>query len=159
MLAQRSIGTLVFIRLMRKWAAARASGENPLPHMQALVLPFDPSPELTLACASLLDLIEAHLGRALVPECCCSQSLSLDEDAVLAVLRHAPEAGQPVVGASVPHGLPGAIRWAAFAVTRALATTFGATVEAAEAAPPVATACPFRPESAPQPIPLIVVGG
>ncbi len=153
MLAQRSIGTLVFIRLMRKWAAARASGDNPLPHMQALVLPFDPSPELALACASLLDLIEAHLGRTLEPECCCSQALSRDEEAVLAVLRHAPDAGQPIAGASVPHGLPGAIRWAAFAVTRALAATFGPATEFAEAAPRVGAACPFSSETTPQAIP------
>jgi hypothetical protein len=148
MLAERSIATLVFVRLMRKRAAARASGENPLPHMQALVLPFDPSPDLALASASLLDLVEAHLGRALVPECCCSQALSRDEEAVLVLLRHAPEAGLPIVGASVPHGLPGAICWAAFAVTRALDATFGESPTAAEFAPRVRAVCPFAAESA-----------
>jgi hypothetical protein len=162
MLAERSIATLVFVRLMRKRAAARTSGDNPLPHMQALVLPFEPSPDLALACASLLDLIEAHLGRTLVPECCCSQTLSRDEEAVLALLRHAPEAGLPIAVASVPHGLPGAICWAAFAVTRALAATFGAATFAAEteqAAPRVATTCPFGPPPAQQTIPLAAVCG
>lgn len=148
MLVQRSIGALFFVRLMRKWAAARATGENPLPHMQALALPFDPSPDLVLACASLLDLVEAHLGRTLVTECCCSPSLSRDEEAVLVLLRHAPEAGTPLTGTSIPHGLPGAICWAAFAVNRALAATFGFAPEPAEATPRVAATCPFGPEPA-----------
>ena len=120
-----SIGRLVFVRLLRKWSAARTSGENPLPHMQALAAPFDPSPDLTVACASLFDLVEAHLGRLLVPECCCSHALSRDEDALLGLLRYAPDAGLPLSSAAIPHGLPGAIRWASFAVTRALDATFG----------------------------------
>lgn len=152
MLAERTIGTLIFIRLMRKWSAARASGENPHPPMQAMILPFEPSPDLALACASLFDLVEAHLGRPLVPDCCCSQSLSRDEEALLSLLRHAPEAGQPMTGGTVPHGLPGAIRWAAFAATRALAATFGDSpiISRPPERLPV-TACPFgagRPELA-----------
>jgi hypothetical protein len=139
-----SIGRLLFVRLLRKWSAARASGENPVPHMQAMVLPFDPSPDLALACASLFDLVQAHLGRILVPECCCSNALSRDEEALLGVLRHAPEAGNPIASAAIPHGLPGAIRWAAFAVRRALAASFGTDdlLDVPERAP-FARACPF----------------
>lgn len=149
MLAETSMETLVFVRLMRKWSAARASGENPLPPMQAMILPFEPSPDLALACSSLFDLVEAHLGRSLVPDCCCSQALSRDEEALLSLLRHAPEAGQPMTGAGIPHGLPGAIRWAAFAVIRALAATFGETpTMTSERQAPVVT-CPFG-EARPQ---------
>lgn len=140
-----SIGRFVFVRLLRKWSAARASGENPLPHMQTLAAPFEPSPDLTVACASLFDLVEAHLGRLLVPECFCGRALSRDEEALIGLLRYAPEAGLPFASATIPHGLPGAIRWAAFAVTRALDATFGAggALGEVKAPPPVGTACPF----------------
>ena len=57
------IGRLVFVRLLRKWSAARESGENPLPHMQALAAPFGPSPDLTVACASLFSLVEARFRQ------------------------------------------------------------------------------------------------
>lgn len=139
-----STGSLVFVRLFRLWAAARAENENPLPHMQETTWPYASAPELGVACASLFDLVEAHLGRPLVPECCCSHDLSGDERALLGVLRHAPEAGQPLTGAAIPHGLPGAICWAAFAVRRALGRSFGAAYEpplAANDEPP--KACPF----------------
>lgn len=51
----------------------------------------------------------------------------------------------PLASATIPHGLPGAIRWAAFAVTRALEATFGAQggvgdLEPSERAEAV---CPF----------------
>ncbi len=52
-----------------------------------------------------------------------------------------------MTGATVPHGLPGAIRWAAFAVTRALAATFGeaqVALRLREHSP--VTACPFDRE-------------
>ena len=147
-----STGSLVFVRLLRLWAAAREEGENPLPRLQAALPLFAPAPELGAACASLFELVEAHLGRSLVPECCCSRILSRDEEALLGVLRHAPEAGQPLATAAIPHGLPGAICWAAFAVRRALAATFG---QPFETPPPAAVrapaACPFA--EAPQPAP------
>jgi hypothetical protein len=137
------IGSLVFVRLFRLWAAARETGENPLPHMQDAIALLGPTPELAVACASLFELVEGQLGRRLVPECCCSPALSRDEHALLGVLRHAPEAGQPLTGAAVPHGLPGAIRWAAFAIRRALGSSF-----APEADVTVPARCPF--EQAPQ---------
>ena len=143
------IGSLVVVRLFRLWAAAREAGENPLPHMQGAAAPLarglEPGAELSVACASLFELAEGQLGRRLVPECCCSPALSRDERALLGVLRHAPEAGQPFTGAAVPHGLPGAIRWAAFAVRRALGGSFGG--EAEERAVPAM--CPFDRRTVP----------
>jgi hypothetical protein len=135
------IGPLIFVRLFRVWATARAEGENPLPPMQAKIRLLAPAPELTVACASLFELVEAHLGRALIPECCCNPATSRDEQALLGVLRHAPAAGQPFTSPAVPHGLPGAIGWAAFAVRRALGASFGGELEAPEPARPAV--CPF----------------
>ena len=132
------IGSLVFVKLFRLWAAAREAGENPLPHMQDAVAPLAPAPELAVACASLFELVEGQLGRRLVPECCCSPALTRDEQALLGVLRHAPEPGQPFASAAVPHGLPGAIGWAAFAIRRALGDSFRDETEAS-----VPSGCPF----------------
>ena len=131
-----TLGSLIFIRLFRLWAAARAEQENPLPHMQDASWLYASAPELAVACASLFDLVEAHLHRPLVPECCCSAALSRDEEALLGVLRHAPEAGQPLTAPPTPPGLPGAICWAAFAIRRALGSGAGGEGEAP-------TRCPF----------------
>jgi hypothetical protein len=133
------IGSLVFVRLFRLWAAAREAGENPLPQMQDVAQLIGPRPELAVACASLFDLIESQLGRRLVPECCCSPALSRDEQALLGVLRHAPESDQPFTSTAVPHGLPGAIRWAAFAIRRALGGSFAREAEE----PEMPAVCPF----------------
>ena len=38
------IGSLVFVKLFRLWAAAREAGENPLPHMQDAIAPLAPAP-------------------------------------------------------------------------------------------------------------------
>ncbi len=137
------IGSLMFVRLFRLWAAAREAGENPLPHMQDVGALIGPRPELSVACASLFELVEGQLGRRLIPECCCSPALSRDELALLGVLRHAPEAGQPLTGAAVPHGLPGAICWAAFAVRRALGGGFTDETEASVAGETAPAVCPF----------------
>lgn len=140
-----SIGSLVFVRLFRLWAAAREAEENPLPHMQEIVALIGPKPELAVACASLFELVEGQLGRRLVPECCCSQELSRDEQALLGVLCHAPDAAQPLTSAAVPHGLPGAIRWAAFAVRRALGASLAGELETRG----TPAACPFDRASQP----------
>jgi hypothetical protein len=114
--------------------------------MQDIAQLIGPRPDLALACASLFELVEGQLGRRLVPECCCSPALSRDEQALLGVLRHASEAGVPLTSAVVPHGLPGAIRWAAFAIRRAL----GASLAEGPEVPAVPVVCPFR--QAPQPL-------
>src|SRR5688500_15278478 len=145
-----SIGSLAFVRLFRLWAAAREEGENPLPHMQEAIALLAPAPELAVACASLFELVEGQLGRRLVPECCCSPERSRDERALLGVLRHAPEAGQPLTSAAVPHGLPGAICWAAFAIRRALEASFADEIAAPYVREVVPAVCPF--DRAPQPV-------
>jgi len=117
-------GAGLVTRLLRVWRAVRSIGENPVPHMQARIAPSLPSPELAPACDSLFMLTEAVLGRPLVTGRCGSIGLSRDETAVLLMLRHWRAAGSVRTSAAVPHGLPEALRWAAFAVTRALDERF-----------------------------------
>lgn len=138
------VGQVVFVRLVRAWRAARAAGENPLPHVQAGAAPFDPAPGLSVACHSLLELTEAQLGRPLETECCCSRDITPDEAAMIGLLLHAQDAGSVMTTEAIPHGLPGAIRWAAFAVLRGLRETLG--TDAIGTAPPFAAGmgCPFN---------------
>ena len=138
-----SLASPTFVRFFRLWSAARSAGENPLPHMHDAMDPFAPAPELAIACASLFDLVEAHLERRLVPECCCSHEVSRDEQALLGILQYAAESGLPLTRQAIPHGLPGAIRWAAFAVRRALGRSFGEAFEPPDAPGELSNACPF----------------
>lgn len=120
MVLGRQDSEALVVRMLRLWRASRSVGENPRPHMQARLAPIGPSPELVPACDSLFMLTEAVLGRPLAAAGCFSAAFSDDEAAVLALLRHAPDCGTVRTGPAVPHGLPAALRWAAFAVLRAL---------------------------------------
>jgi hypothetical protein len=108
------------IRLFRRWSAARQLGENPVIALHAIATPLRYPVETGAACASLFELVEGLLDRALVRECCCSQAFSVDELALIGLLRCAPDLGSPLTSATIPHGLPGAICWAAMATRRAL---------------------------------------
>lgn len=125
-------------RMLRIWQAARAIGENPLPRMHEVSVPLVSAPDFVMACDSLFALTEAVLGRGLEPGRCCSNRLSRDEAALLCMLRYAPGAGPMRTSRAVPHGLPAALSWAAFAVVRALGGASGdGAVE------PVPERCPF----------------
>ncbi|OYW45810.1 MAG: hypothetical protein B7Z08_00015 [Sphingomonadales bacterium 32-68-7] len=130
-------GAALVTRMLRIWQAGRALGENPLPRMHEVSAPLVAAPEFVPACDSLFALTEAVLGRSLRPGRCCSRRLSRDEAAMLIMLQHAPEAGAVRTSAAVPHGLPAALRWAAFAVMRALGAEGAAAVE------PPPLRCPF----------------
>lgn len=108
------------IRLFRRWSAARQLGENPVIALHAMATPLRYPVETGAACASLFELVEGLLGRTLVRECCCSQTFSVDELALIGLLRCAPDLGSPLTSTAIPHGLPGAVCWAAMAVRRAL---------------------------------------
>lgn len=109
----------IMTMLLRTWAAARRSGENPVPAMQGK-LSASASPELAAALDSLFGLTEAVLGRALAPGRATCPTASPDEEALAMLIRHARAAGPVRTGEAVPHGLPGALCWAAAAVARAL---------------------------------------
>jgi len=116
---EASAGGIV-VRLFRIWSALREVGTPYLPCMQDLIVHLRLPDETAVACASLFELLEGQLGRRLNRECCCSQTMTTDEMAILGVLRHAPSVNAYGATENIPHGLPGAIVWAAMSVRRAL---------------------------------------
>ncbi|GEM_PF-893903 len=109
-----------FIRLFRRWATARKQGENPLPAMFATDLSSTDNPEWVPACESYFTLTEACIGRTLEHASSENPMLAPDEVAMLAMLRQSASTGTIVTDQMVPHGLPGALLWAARAVLRTL---------------------------------------
>lgn len=65
----------ILIRLFRRWSACRFAGQAELPAMMRITDPLGLPQHTALSCASLFELVEAHLGRALVPECCCTPDI------------------------------------------------------------------------------------
>ena len=128
----------VIVRLLRRWAAGRASDENPLPGLVGLARTVGEPAEVAIALHSLFQLTESCLARPLEAECCCSPVLSPDERAVLALIAAAPVARPPVSSPEIPHGLPGALLWAAATVRLALRVT----------AAPAPRRCPFAQATA-----------
>ena len=127
----------VAIRMFRRWAIARESEINPVAALFELTNSLGCPVETAPACASLFELVEGHLGRSLRRECCCSNTCSSDELALIGLLRCAPDLGDNAATRTIPHGLPGAVCWAAVAVRRALGLARGKV--------PYLQACPFDP--------------
>lgn len=134
----------LLVKLLRRWAAARAAHENPLFFMYQSIGSLAVVPHLIPACDSMFCLTEAQLGRALVPGKCCSRSLSHDERALMLILRHISGAGTIKTGRAIPHGLPGALIWATFAVRQALQETLEDSGTSAMPASKVPDQCPFN---------------
>jgi hypothetical protein len=126
----------VVIRLLRRWTAVRATEGKALPSMVALAKEMGEGPEVAVALHSLFQLTESCLGRPLRAECCCSRELSSDEAAVLRLIAAAPSRSPANGSSAIPHGLPGALSWAAKAAAMAL----GIESKAEEAQP---GGCPF----------------
>jgi hypothetical protein len=139
---------LVTVRLLRRWAAARAELGNPLPSLVALAHELGCPAEAAVALGSLFQLTEGCLGRPLEAECCCSRSVGTDERALLLMIAAAPAPGLPAAPREIPHGLPGALAWAASSVRRLLGPSPAASPRA------FAGRCPFAaPEpDVPQPV-------
>ncbi|MHB9878087.1 hypothetical protein ACSMXM_00275 [Pacificimonas sp. ICDLI1SI03] len=130
----------ILIRMFRVWHAARDAEQPLLPSILARAGELGLEPVAGVACASLFDLVEASLGRQLVPECCCSRMLSPDELALVGLVRCALRAGNVHTTTEAPHGLSGAVRWAALAVRRELGAA--AKIDDAPASGPPRQ-CPF----------------
>lgn len=144
--ARREDLEIVFVRLFRLWAIAREDGSQPLSRMHQVAAELCLPDETAIACASLFELVAGELGRPLVRECCCSKEFSADERALLGIVEVAPNLKPGSGSTDVPHGLPGAIHWAAMAVRRA----FGLTGRPVAFAPASSrrSPCPFeRPAS------------
>lgn len=129
---------IVIVRLLRRWVAAREAEQDRLASLVELASELGQSPRAAAALDSLLQLTETCLGRPLKGECCCSRRLAPDERAVLLMVAAAPAPGQPLASQSIPHGLPGALAWAATAVRR----TMSADVRGASGQGPAH--CPFQ---------------
>lgn len=110
----------IFIRLFRAWSAQTEMFVSPYPRMLELVSLVGLPAEAAVAAGSLFELVESHLGRRLEPECCCSQVLTVDEQALLGLLEFAPRIDSVRADQSIPHGLPGAITFAAITLRRHL---------------------------------------
>ena len=137
----------IVVRLFRAWSVLVDEGRSPLPRLQDIVAPLGLPDETAVACASLFELVEGHLGRRLQRECCCSQRFSRDERALLGVLELAPSLGTLSGTATVPHGLPAAIVWACVAIRRA----FGMSdCERYARGLRVSHRCPFAAEPTPR---------
>lgn len=134
----------VFVRMFRRWSAAREAGIDRRRAMAEVYRGPGVPMMAAVAADSLFELVEAQLGRRLAAECCCSPSLGPDETALLGLLRYAADADAATSPAAMPHGLAGAVRWAAHAVRRELglptADPPGTGNEAGQPA-----RCPFRP--------------
>jgi hypothetical protein len=128
----------IVVRLLRRWYAEGATGNNKLHSLVSLACELGVQAQAAVAVASLLQLTEACLGRPLEAECCCSPKLSRDERAVLILLDNAPSLGPGKASHAIPHGLPAALLWAAASVRQLLPGRNG---------PPTAMSrCPFSPE-------------
>jgi len=118
---QRSWSEAMIVRLFRRWVAARQEGVGTAASLVALAGELNVPPLAAVALDSLLALTESCLGRRLEAECCCSKVLAPDERAVLLLLGAAGQARHPVFASpAVPHGLPGAVAWAAASLVRLL---------------------------------------
>lgn len=110
----------IFVKLFRVWSTARETDTNPLSATFGVAKTYGLPDHAAVACSSLFELVENELERPLVPECCCSRTFSRDEKALLGVLAAANTVGSIRANPQVPHGLSGAVCWAALAVRDSL---------------------------------------
>lgn len=103
---------VIMVRLFRTWSASRLAARDQFRAMHAIVVPLGLPESTGPACASLFELVEAHLGRPLMAECCCSKNFSTDERALIGVVATAPQAGAVLGNQAIPHGLPASVCWA-----------------------------------------------
>lgn len=110
----------LFVKLFRVWSAAGDVDIIPLRATFDVAKAYGLPDHAALACSSLFELVAHELGRPLAPESCCSRILSSDEKALLGILA-APNIDGPIrTSPQIPHGLSGAICWAAQAVRESL---------------------------------------
>ncbi|KWV92021.1 hypothetical protein AUC45_12770 [Erythrobacter sp. YT30] len=122
----------------------REDHTSALPAMHAEATKHGYKDHAAAACSSLFELVEGHLGRQLVRECCCSPSFSSDEKALIGILRSALSLFSGRGSREVPHGLPGAISWAASCVCDAMGITIDPEIQALKSSSANRQDCPFK---------------
>lgn len=135
---ERPLPPELFIRLARHWSSARQSGINPLPEMTRQADRLAAAVTLAPASESLLQLVEANLGRRLTLHAPGGSTSSPDENALLILLRIG---ARPERAGTAPHGLSGALQWAVRSVRIGLGMPPDPPMLAS--ASPVPTSCPF----------------
>lgn len=114
----------IVIRLLRSWSAGRAAGRDQLAMMKRITDPLGLPETTAMSCASLFELVEGRLGRALEPACFCSQALSPDETGLIGILATAPMRA-PHQDDDTDKGWPSsAIFWAVVMVREAFGLTY-----------------------------------
>lgn len=126
--APKPPGAALVLEQLRLWQHERQHGRNPLP---AMTRAASVTGLLATACDSFFQLLEACLGRPIA-----GQS---EDTALIATLRAIPRLSTSGPHEAVPHGLPGALIWAGFAVLREL----GGAGTLGDAAPLAADRCPY----------------
>lgn len=112
----------ILVRLLRRWVASREAAEDQLLYLVELSTELGQRSELGVSLHSLFQLAEARLGRPLEAECCCGRDLSSDERAIITLIGLDAPTQLPGSSEAVPHGLPGALLWAATTVKLILGT-------------------------------------
>lgn len=140
----------LLVALCRCWVAARRQGREPMPAMMRLVEGGGHDCMLVPICDSFFALSESCLGRALIagpatPGAAIAppQPYLPDEIGLLATIaRCSGMVGGARTDPAIPHGLPGALCWAARTVRRALGP-LAMPAPAAAAATGTPARCPF----------------
>lgn len=140
---KRAFEDAIFVRLFRLWAMGREDHTSALPAMHEEATKHGYKDQTAAACASLFELVEGHLGRQLVRECCCSPQFSADEKALIGILRSAPSLTSGMGSREVPHGLPGAIGWAASCICDAMGIAIDSNIQALKNSAANRQDCPF----------------
>lgn len=132
-----------FVQLFRLWSAARANGRLVMPDIHTEAQAHGFADQTAAAAASLFCLLEGQVGRRLSPGKPGDREFTADERALIGLLRQAPML-QPGRGTrAIPHGLPGAISWAARCLCDAMGIEVDHGIYALQAAAANSQDCPF----------------
>lgn len=153
----------LLIALCRCWVTARRQSREPMPAMMRLVEGCGHDCMLVPICDSFFALSESCLGRALVAgpvgpggAIAPPRPYLPDEIGLLATVVRCSRMDGARTDPAIPHGLPGALCWAARTVRRALGPLVMPD-PAAAAATGTPARCPF-PRQAPKPAEARVIG-
>lgn len=123
------------VAVLRSYVAVRGTAAPLLPTLIAFAAEQGLGETATVALASVFELTEACLGRTLVAG--AGDAMSADEEGVLMLLASVGDLEPHCGSRAVPHGMPGALAWAARSAVRLTGGVCQRQV--------VRPACPFQP--------------